>query len=142
MIGSQDSSRRRIIWLVVLAIAGFVYGSYLMWEMISFNMTAIETDGRVVGRAGSKFTIKYIVDGRSFLITEDLPGTKGMSGLKSAALRPGARVRVLYDPASPVNGRWKSDRNWVFPGAVMLVSLMAGLAGMFPNVAGGSLRRS
>lgn len=63
-----------------------------------------------------------------------------MSILRRERLQPGATVSVLYDPLSPSNARWNAD-NWVWPLIVMLLSILIGLAGFFPNLARRSFGR-
>jgi len=137
----QASQRRRITFLIVLSFVGFAYGAYRLWDALAFGAVASRTQGQVVAREGSSFTIEFSVDGQVFHITEDLPGTKGMTGMERARLQPGASVVVLYDPSSPSHARWDAKRNWFFPLAVMAVSMLAGLAGWRPDLAGRTFRR-
>jgi Protein of unknown function (DUF3592) len=140
MTMSLQSGRRGAAVALVIALVGLPYGVYRLWDAWSFTSQAREAIGEIVERDSSQFTIRYAAEGRTFQITENLPSTKGMSGLKRAELQPGVEVTVLYDPVSPQNARWKSDRVWAFPIAVILVSVLAGLAGLFPDVAFRSLQ--
>ena len=128
------SQRRRIIFLIVLSVIGFAYGVYRLCDFGVFRIRAVETQGQIIARDGSQFTIQYNVNGSAYLITEDLPSTKGMTGLKRMKLQPGVTVSVLYDPLSPAHAKWAAERNWVFPLAIMFISLLAGFAGLFPDV--------
>ena len=138
----QTPQRRRIILLIVLSVGGLTFGAYRLWDTWAFNLLAAETQGQIVARNGLTFTIQYVVDGRTFQITEDLPGTKGMSGTTRMQLHVGAMVPVLYEPSSPNNARWEAERNWVFPLGILFVSVLAGFAGLFPDIAGRSIRRN
>ena len=126
--------RRRIIFLIVLSVIGFTYGVYRLWDFRTFSISAVETQGQIIARDGSKFTIQYNVKGSTYLITEDLPSTKGMSGLKRMKLQPGVTVAVLYDPLSPANAKWAAERNWVFPLVIIFLSLLSGFAVLFPDI--------
>jgi len=130
----EHTQKPRILFLVVLSVIGLAYGIYLLFDYLKFTSSASETQGQVVARDGSRFTIEYNVGGQTFRIRESLPSTRGMSGLKRARLRPGATVSVLYDPLSPANGRWNAN-NWIWPLVVLALSILCGLAGLFPNVA-------
>ncbi len=124
----------RILFLIVLSAIGLPYGVCLLSDYLIFTSSASETQGQVVARDGSNFTIQYTVEGQTFRIKEALPSTKGMSGLERAKLRPGKIVSVLYDPSSPGDARWNAN-NWVWPFAVIVLSILCGIAGFFPNIA-------
>ena len=140
MATPENAKNPRIMLLIVFSGIGLVYGMYLLFNYFSFISSASEIQGQVVAREGSHFTIRYVVDGQTFHITEPLPSTKGMSGLERARLRPGAMVTVLYDPRSPANGRWNAN-NWIWPLVVIALSILCGLAGLFPNAMRGSFGR-
>ena len=131
----ENFLRQRKPFFIVLAIVGLLYGAYLIWDIVGFTLTAEETQGRIIARDNSAFTIQYKVDDQTFQIKEDLPSTKGMSGIERMKLQPGTMVSVLYNPSFPENARWKANRNWVFPLAVVFVSLLAGFVGLFPDLA-------
>ena len=135
MSDQQTMPRQRKIGLIIASIAGLIYGTSILWNFTAFSWRASETQGRIVARDSFTFTIQYAVDGRTYQIQQDLPGTRGMSGIKRMQLQPGAAVTVLYDPSSPGDARWKSNRNLVFPFAVIFIALLAGFAGMFPELA-------
>jgi hypothetical protein len=120
---------------LMIALAGLSYGVYRLRDAWSFTSHAREAIGEIVDRGSSRFTIRYAVGKQTFEIAEDLPSTRGMSALRRTQLQPGAQVPVLYDPVSPQNARWKSDRIWAFPIIVILVSALVGLASLFPNAA-------
>ncbi len=132
---NQSPERQRKPAFIILSVLGLIYGAHLLWNIIGFTSAASETQGRIITRDNFTFTIQYTVNGKTFQITEDLPSTKGMSGMKRMKLQPGSTVTVLYDPSSPGNAKWNANRNWVFPLAVIFVSLLAGFAGLFPDIA-------
>ena len=123
------------IYLIVLSLAGLIYGAYILWDFVAFAMNAEKTQGQIIARDNLTFTIQYSAEGQSYRITQDLPAAKGASGLERMSLVPGAEVAVLYDPAVPSKGRWDANRNWLFPALVILVSTLVGLAGLFPDIA-------
>ncbi len=131
----QSPRRQRKTVFIILSVIGLIYGAHLLWNIVGFTLAASETQGKIIARDNFTFTIRYIVDGQTFQITEDLPSTKGMSGVKRMKLQPGTTVSVLYDPSSPGNAKWNANRNWVFPFAVIFISLLAGFAGLFPDIA-------
>jgi hypothetical protein len=131
---SAKSQKPRIVFLIILSAIGLPYGIYLLSDYIFFTSLALETQGQVVARDGSNFTIQYTVEGQTFRIKHSLPSTKGMTGLERARIRPGATVSVLYDPSSPGDGRWNAH-NWVWPLVVIVLSVICGLAGFFPDIA-------
>jgi Protein of unknown function (DUF3592) len=128
------SQKRRLVFLIILSAIGLLYGIYLSSDYFIFTSSALETQGQVVARDGSTFTIQYTVAGQMFQIKHSLPSTKGMTGLERARLRPGATVSVLYDPSSPGDGRWNAH-NWVWPFVVIVLSVICGLAGFLPDIA-------
>ncbi len=127
--GNQTMTRRP--FLLVLSFIGIAFGAYLLADFESFSSEASETEGLIVARDAVRFTIEYTVDGRTYRITEDLPSAKGTSRRK---LQIGTKVSVLYDPSSPGNARWHNSRNWIFPVLVLLVAIIAGVGGLFPNI--------
>ena len=127
--------------LIILSLIGLAYGAYLILDIVGFTSTAEETQGRIIARDSFTFTIQYEVNGQTYQIRQDLPSAKGMSGINRMKLQPGVAATVLYDPSSPQNARWKSNRNWVFPIAILFVSLLAGFGGLFPQVALRSFRQ-
>jgi len=133
--------QRKIIF-VFLSITGLTYGAYLLRDIVNFTFTAEETHGQIIARDNSTFTVEYKVSEQTYRIKQDLPSTKSVSGIERAKLQRGTQVLVLYDPSYPGNGRWKSSRNWIFPSAVIFVSLVAGFAGFFPNAASKPLNRN
>jgi len=133
MRNPSEVAKPRIVSLIVLSIAGLVYGVYMLAEIVLFVAIASETEGQIVSRNGSTFVIQYRVEGQTFMITEALPSTRGMSGLNRAALQPGTVVPVLYDPSEPGDARWNASRNWFFPICVIAVSLPCGFLGFWPN---------
>ena len=135
MDGQLTIPRKRKRAFIIASIAGLIYGVYLLWDFTGFSLRASEIQGRIVARDHFTFTIQYVVDGTTYHIQQELPGTKGMSGIKRMKLQPGAVVTVLYDPSSPGDARWKSNRNLVFPFAVIFLALLAGFAGLFPDIA-------
>jgi hypothetical protein len=136
----QTSTKPRIVFLIILSIIGFAYGIYLWSDYFIFTLSACETQGLIVSREGSSFTIQYNVEGQTFQIKQGLPSTKGMSGLKRAKLQPGATVSVLYDPMSPGDARWNAHI-WVWPLIVIILSMLTGVAGFFPDIARKSVGR-
>jgi len=121
------------VTLLILACIGIAYSCWLLLGYVHFAGEATETQGVVVARDSIRFTIEFQVDGQTFRIEEDLPSTKGSSGLERVRLRPGAEVTVLYDPASPQNAKWKSNRLWIFPVAILALSSLGGMVALFPN---------
>ena len=138
----HSQRRGRTIFLIALSLVGLAFGVYLLWDIWAFSLTASETEGQIVARNSASFIIEFNANGRTYQITEDLPSTKGMSGLTRIKLQPGTKVSVLYDPSTPSRARWDDKRNWVFPLAVIFVSVLAGLAGLFPNLANRPFRRN
>jgi hypothetical protein len=126
-------AQRRILALLIAAL-GLTYGSYRLWDAWSFTSQAREVAGEVVQRDSSQFTIRYFVGDQAFQIQEDLPIARGMAAYRRTEIQPGVQVAVLYNPASPQKARWDSDRIWAFPIVVILVSVLAGLAGLCPDV--------
>lgn len=120
--------------LTFIAVVAFSYGAYRLWEFWSFSRDAHETQGVIVDRTSNQFTIQFTVDGRSYEIEEDLPSTKGADVEMRMRLQPGVYVKVLYDPESPQNARWKSARNWAFPAALCAIGIMCGLAAYRPSL--------
>lgn len=94
---------------------------------------AQEAQGQIVARDSANIIIQFEVGGRIFEIQEALPSTRGAAGLQRVKLQVGTMVPVLYDPSSPQNARWRTERLWVFPVAIILVSVLAALAGLFPD---------
>ena len=135
MNDQQTMPRQRKIGLIIASIAGLIYGTYLLWNFTAFSWRASEIQGQIVARDHFTFTIQYVVDGRTYHLQQELPGTKGMSGIRRMKLQPGTAVTVLYDPSAPGDARWKSDRNLVFPFAVIFLALLAGFVGLFPDIA-------
>ncbi len=138
----HSQPRGRIIFLIALSLVGLAFGAYRLLDIWAFSLTASETEGQIVARNSASFIIEFNANGRTFQITEDLPSTKGLSGLTRTRLQPGTKVSVLYDPSSPSRARWNDNRNWVFPLVVILLSVLVGLAGLFPNFANRSFRRN
>jgi hypothetical protein len=130
---SDTPAQRRILALLISSL-GLLYGTYRLWDAWSFTSQAREATGEVVQRDSSQFTIRYIVGEQAFQIQEDLPIARGMSAYRRTEIQPGVQVAVLYDPASPQKARWESDRIWAFPVVVILISVLAGLAGLRPDV--------
>lgn len=128
------SLRQRTIFALLVASLGLPYGIYRLWDAWSFTSRAREVTGEIVERDSSRFTIRYVVEGQAFQIEEDLPIAKGMSRSRRIELQPGVQVTVLYNPAAPQEARWDSDRIWAFPIIVILVSVLAGLAGLRPDL--------
>ena len=131
-----------MIFLIALSLVGLAFGVYRLWDIWAFSLTASETEGQIVARNSASFIIEFNANGRTFQITEDLPSTKGMSGLTRTKLQPGTKVSVLYDPSTPSRAKWNDKRNWVFPLAIIFVSVLAGLAGLFPNLANRPFHRN
>ena len=138
----HSQPRGRIIFLIALSLVGLAFGVYRLWDIWAFSLVASETEGQIVARNSASFIIEFNANGQIFRITEDLPSTKGMSSLTRTKLQPGTKVSVLYDPSSPSRARWNDKRNWVFPIALIFVSILAGLAGLYPNLAKSPLRRN
>jgi hypothetical protein len=130
---SDIAAQRKIVALLIASLL-LPYGIYRLWDAWSFTSQGREVAGEVVQRDSSRFTIRYVVGDQAFQIQEDLPIARGMSAYRRMELQPGEQVAVLYDPASPQKARWDSDRIWVFPIAVILVSGLTGLAGLRPDV--------
>ncbi len=118
----------------VIAVCGFIFGTYRLLDTWSFVSRAQEATGVIVARDTRIFTIQYEVAGQSYQIDEDLPSTKGMSGLTRMRLQVGTPVPVLYDPSSPEKAKWKDARLWVFPLAVLAVSVIAAFCSWVPDV--------
>jgi Protein of unknown function (DUF3592) len=137
----HSQPRGRIIFLIALSLVGLAFGAYRLFDFWAFSLTASETEGQIVARNSASFIIEFNANGQTFRITEDLPSTKGMSGLTRTRLQPGTKVSVLYDPSTPRRARWNDKRNWAFPLAIIFVSVLAGLAGLFPDVANRPFRR-
>jgi len=129
----QGLRRQGAIVCALIALIGLPYGTYHLWDFWRFASKAREAQGHVVARDSSTFTIQFTAEGQTFQFEEDLPGTKGMSGQRRSALQLGTAVTVLYDPSSPQKARWKSNRLWVFPLAILFISVLAGLAALFPD---------
>jgi Protein of unknown function (DUF3592) len=138
----HSQPRGRTIFLIALSLVCLAFGVYRLWDIWAFSLTASETEGQIVVRNSASFIIEFNANGQTFQITEDLPSTKGMSGLTRTKLQPGTKVSVLYDPSTPIRARWNNKRNWVFPLALIFVSVLAGLAGLFPNLANSRFRRN
>jgi hypothetical protein len=134
-MGNSGSQLRRKTVLLLLAVVGLSYGGYRLWDAWNFTSHAREAQGQVVDRNSSTFTIQYQVNGQTFQFDERLPSTKGMNIERRMELQPGASVAVLYDPASPANGRWKSRRLWFFPASVLFISALCGIAALLPDPA-------
>lgn len=134
MLDAPPSLRQKAIIALVIAALGLPYGLYRLWDAWSFTSHAREAAGEIVDRDSARFTIRYIVAGQAFQIQEALPSTKGMSGYRRARLQPGVQVPVLYDPASPQNARWESDRIWAVPLLVLFIGLLSAFAAWRPEV--------
>jgi hypothetical protein len=130
---SDTPAQRRILALLIASL-GLLYGTYRLWDAWSFTSQAREVVGQVVQRDSSQFTIRYMVGEQAFQIQEDLPIARGMSAYRRTEIQPGAQVAVLYDPASPQKARWDSDRIWAFPIVVLVIAVLAGLAGLRPDL--------
>jgi len=130
----SDPRKQGRIIAGIIAVLGFVFGAYRLFDAWSFASRAHEAAGVIVARDSHVFTIQFEVEGQSYQIEEELPSTKGMSGQARMRLQVGTPVSVLYDPASPGNARWKSNRLWAFPPAVLAVSLIAALCCLFPDL--------
>jgi Protein of unknown function (DUF3592) len=138
----QELRRQGIIIGLLIAMLGLPYGTYCLWDFWRFISRAQEAQGQIVARDSTTFTIRFEAEGRTFQIEEDLPSRRGTAGLQRMVLQPGATVTVLYDPSSPQNAKWKTERLWVFPVAIILVSTLAGLVALFPDFMSRSWRSS
>ncbi|MFZ1082973.1 MAG: DUF3592 domain-containing protein [Candidatus Kryptoniota bacterium] len=136
----QEHKKPKNILFIILSVIGLFYEIYLLSDYLVFTLSASETQGQIIARDGTSFTIQYTVEGHTFRIKHDLPSTKGMSIIRRERLRPGATVAVLYDPLSPSNARWNAD-NWLWPLIVIFLSILFGLAGFFPDLARKSFGR-
>ena len=134
-MSTQSDQRRpgRII-AGIIAVLGFVFGAYRLLDAWSFASRAHEAPGVIVARDSHVFTIQFEVEGQNYLVEEELPSTKGVSGQARMRLQVGTPVTVLYDPAAPGSAKWKSSRLWFFPIAVLAVSLIAALCCLFPDL--------
>lgn len=124
-MGSWDVRRTLPILLAILAS---FYGAYRLYDIWNFSRNARETQGLIVARTSSRFTIQYTVDGQVYQIEETLPGMKGPVIETRMRLQPGTYITVLYDAALPSNARWKNTDNWVFPGALCVIGVAFCLA--------------
>ena len=118
---------RRILPILV-AILASLYGAYRLYDIWNFSRNAHETQGLIVARTNSRFTIQYTVEGQVYQIEEELPGMKGPVIETRMRLQPETYVTVLYDAVSPSNARWKNTDNWVFPGALCVIGVAFCLA--------------
>ncbi len=132
MLDAPPSLRQKAIIALLIAALALPYGLYRLWDAWSFTSRAREAAGEIVDRDSSRFTIRYIVEGQPFQIQEDLPSAKGAS-YRRAQLQPGVQVAVLYDPASPQNARWESDRIWAFPLVLLFMGLLSAFAAWRPD---------
>jgi Protein of unknown function (DUF3592) len=130
-MGSWDGKKAL---LTVIAVVAFSFGAYRLWDIWNFSRNALEAQGVIVERTSNQFTIEFTANGRSYQIEEELPSTKGADVETRMRLQPGVYVTVLYDPDSPQDARWKSARNWVFPGALCAIGVLFGLAAYRPNL--------
>ena len=122
------------VTLLILACSGIAYSCRLLLGYVHFAAKATGTQGVVVARDSIRFTIEFQVDGQTFRMEEDLPSIKGSSALERVRLRPGAEVTVLYDPASPQNAKWKSNRLWIFPVAILALSSLGAMVALFARL--------
>ena len=121
-MNSANASSRYLLWSI--AILGGLYAVLSLGRTAVFTSRAEQIQGVVSARGPATFTIDYEVQGQRFSIEVPLPRVKG-SSKKRSSLQPGASVTVLYDPRTPARGVWKSNREWVFPTAILVVSLLA-----------------
>ena len=91
---------RRILPILV-AILASLYGASRLYDIWNFSRNAHETQGLIVARTNSRFTIQYTVEGQVYQIEEELPGMKGPVIETRMRLQPETYVTVLYDAASP-----------------------------------------
>lgn len=118
----------------MIATITILYGAYRLLDIWNFSRNAREVQGVIVERTSSRFTIQFTADGQTYQIEEQLPSTKGGDIEGRMHLQPGANVNVLYDPVSPADARWKSERNWVFPLVLCAIGVLCGLAAFRPNL--------
>ncbi len=114
--------------LLAGSLAVLCYSLHALSTYGQFAGTSERTVGTVADEQGSHLLIQYQVDRHSYQIEEARPSRR-----RAGSWTLGGQVPVLYDPETPAKGRWDRPVNWVFPGALGLLSLLGCFAAFFPK---------
>lgn len=62
----QEHKKPKNILFIILSVIGLFYEIYLLSDYLVFTLSASETQGQIIARDGTSFTIQYTVEGHTF----------------------------------------------------------------------------